>query len=249
MLEIDDQLNKKFHQQRDGVYAQDEEQRLCLIAQSYSVCENSIAVLSNLRTGKSHIFFGKSCQTLGLGKSNTMQTVDSVWEEEIYNRIHPNDWKKRCLQELTFFRMISSSHSKDISSWYLENTIRMLGKDGEYHLWKHRIFYFPGDGQQGISYSLCLYNLTSEDSGAAYLFNTMTGEKKILQTDEHKILSKREKLILQMIQSGKSSKMIAEKLEISKHTVDRHRQNIIAKLRVNNTTEACHKAKGLGLLD
>ena len=42
----------------DGIYAQDEEQRLCLIAQSYSICENSIAVLSNLRTGKSHIFFG-----------------------------------------------------------------------------------------------------------------------------------------------------------------------------------------------
>ena len=48
---------------------------------------------------------------------------------------------------------------------------------------------------------------------------------------------------------GKSSKMIADRLEISKHTVDRHRQNIIAKLRVNNTTEACHKAKRLGLID
>lgn len=249
MIEIDDRLNKKFHQQRDGVYAQDEEHRLCLIAQAYAICENSIAVLSNLRTGKSHIFFGKSCQILGLGKSNTIQTVDSVWEEEIYNRIHPDDWKKRCLHELTFFRMMSSSHSKDISSWYLENIIRMRRKGGKYLLWKHRIFYFPGNGQHGISYSLCLYNLTSEDSGAAYLFNTLTGEKKILQTGEDQILSKREKLILQMIQSGKSSKMIADRLEISKHTVDRHRQNIIAKLRVNNTTEACHKAKELGMID
>ncbi len=233
----------------DGVYAHDEEQRLCLIAQSYSICENSIAVLSNLRTGKSHIFFGKSCQILGLGKSNTMQMVDSVWEEDIYNRIHPDDWKKRCLRELNFFRMMSSSHSKDISSWYLENTMRMCGKDGEYHHWKHRIFYFSGSGQQGISYSICLYNLTSEYSGTAYLINTMTGEKKILLTDEHQFLSNQEKLILQMVQSGKSSKMIADRLEISKHTVDRHRQNIIAKLRVNNTTEACHKAQGLGMID
>lgn len=52
MIEIDERLNQKFHQQMDGVHAQDEEQRLCLIAQSYSICENSIAVLSNLRTGK-----------------------------------------------------------------------------------------------------------------------------------------------------------------------------------------------------
>jgi len=46
MIEIDDRLSEKFHQQMDGIYAQDEEQRLCLIAQSYSICENSIAVLS-----------------------------------------------------------------------------------------------------------------------------------------------------------------------------------------------------------
>lgn len=249
MLEIDDRLNKKFHQQMDGVYVQDEEQRLCLIAQSYSICENSISVLSNLRTGHSYIFFGKSCDALGLGQSNTIQTIDSVWEVEIYNRIHPDDWKKRCLQELFFFRKMSSSHSKEMFSWYLENTIRMRGKDDKYHYWKHRIFYFTGDGQQGISYSLCLYNLTSENCGVAYLTNTMTGERKSIQIDETQILSNREKTILQMIQSGTSSKMIADKLEISKHTVDRHRQNIIAKLRVNNTTEACHKAKRLGIID
>ena len=249
MVEIDDRLSKKFHQQMVGVYAQDEEERLCLVAQSYSICENSIAVLSNLRTDKSHIFFGKSCEILGLGKSNTTQTVDSVWEEDIFNRIHPDDWKKRCLQELTFFRMVSSSHVKEMFSWYLENTMRMCGKNGEYHYWRHRIFYFSGSGQQGISYALCLYNLTPEDSGGAYLINTMTGEKKLLVIDENHILSEREKFILQMIQNGKSSKMIADRLEISKHTVDRHRQNIIAKLRVNNTTEACHQAKRLGLID
>lgn len=249
MVEIDEQLNKKFHQQMDGVYAQDEERKLCMVAQSYSICENSIAVLSNLRTGKSHIFFGKTCNVLGLGQPHTMQTVDSVWEEEIYNRIHPDDWKRRCLQELTFFRRISLSHSKEIFSWYFENTIRMCGKDGEYRYWRHRIFYFLGDGQQGISYSLCLYNLASEGSELAYIINTMTGEKKVLLTDENQILSSRERLILQLIQSGKSSKMIADKLEISKHTVDRHRQNIIAKMRVNNTTEACHKAKRLGIIE
>ena len=145
--------------------------------------------------------------------------------------------------------MVSSSHSKEMFSWYLENTMRMCGKNGEYHYWRHRIFYFSGSGQQGISYALCLYNLTPEDGGGAYLVNTMTGEKKLLVIDENHILSEREKFVLQMIQNGKSSKMIADKLEISKHTVDRHRQNIIAKLRVNNTTEACHQAKRLGLID
>lgn len=87
------------------------------------------------------------------------------------------------------------------------------------------------------------------NSGGTYLINTITGEKQLLVIDEGNILTEREKIVLQMIQSGKSSKMIADRLEISKHTVDRHRQNIIAKLRVNNTTQACHKAKRLGLID
>lgn len=43
----------------DGVYSQDEERRLCLVAQSYSLCENSIAVLSNLRTDKKPYFLRK----------------------------------------------------------------------------------------------------------------------------------------------------------------------------------------------
>lgn len=34
MIEIDERLSQKFHQQMDGVYAQDEEQHLRLIAQS-----------------------------------------------------------------------------------------------------------------------------------------------------------------------------------------------------------------------
>lgn len=249
MVEINNSLNLKYRQQKDGVYERDEEQRLCLIAQSYALCENSIAVLSNLRTDRSHIFFGKTSEVLGFDQEITRQTVDSVWEEEIYDRIHPDDWKKRGLQELTFFRMVSSAHSKDIFSWYLENTLRMRGKDGDYRFWKHRIFYFAGRGRTGISYALCLYNLTSEGGETAYLINTLTGEKKLLVVDGGRLLSSREKMVLQMIQNGKSSKMIGDSLNISKHTVDRHRQNIIAKLQVNNTAEACHKAIRLGLIE
>lgn len=249
MIEINNQLNKKYRQQMDGIYTHDKEQRLCVIAQSYAMCENSIAVLSNLRTNRSHIFFGKTSSMLGLDKTNTCQTINSVWEEDIYALIHPDDWKRRCLQELTFFRMVSSSHMRESFSWYLENYIRMRDKNATFHFWKHRIFYFFEDGHQGISYALCLYNITADGSEGAYLVNTMTGERKLLVIDDGSLLSSREKLVLQMIRDGRSSKVIADKLDISKHTVDRHRQNIIAKLQVSNTTEACHKAQRLGLLD
>lgn len=81
------------------------------------------------------------------------------------------------------------------------------------------------------------------------MVNTLTGERRKLDVESNSLLSEREISVLQLIRNGKSSKLIAELLEISKHTVDRHRQNIIGKLQVSNTTEACHKAKILGLID
>lgn len=42
---------------RDGQLEEDEELQLRFIAKSYAICENSIAVLSNLRTNKSHIYY------------------------------------------------------------------------------------------------------------------------------------------------------------------------------------------------
>ena len=55
MIEINDKLNEKLCQQMDGQLEEDEELQLRLIAKSYALCENAIAVLSNHRTNKSHI--------------------------------------------------------------------------------------------------------------------------------------------------------------------------------------------------
>lgn len=50
-------------------------------------------------------------------------------------------------------------------------------------------------------------------------------------------LTKREKEIIIALTSGQSSNRIAEKLFISRHTVDQHRKNIHKKLEVRNITE------------
>ena len=51
-------------------------------------------------------------------------------------------------------------------------------------------------------------------------------------------MSVREKEVLRCVSGGMISKDIAEKLGLSIHTINRHRQNIMQKLRVRNLHEA-----------
>ena len=61
-------------------------------------------------------------------------------------------------------------------------------------------------------------------------------------------LTKRETEIFHLIQKGLLSKEIANKLQISIHTVNIHRQNLLHKLEVQNSIEAINKGIELGLL-
>jgi DNA-binding CsgD family transcriptional regulator len=82
------------------------------------------------------------------------------------------------------------------------------------------------------------------------LANIKTGE--IVPFDIHKEpgteLTRREKEVLRLIEEGKYSKEISDRLRISIHTVNRHRQNILEKMQVNNAREAIRYARRQGLL-
>ena len=52
------------------------------------------------------------------------------------------------------------------------------------------------------------------------------------------LLTPREREVLALAKEGMFSKEISEKLNISVHTVNRHRQNILEKLQVDNIIEA-----------
>lgn len=66
--------------------------------------------------------------------------------------------------------------------------------------------------------------------------------------DKDMILTHRETEILNKIAQGLLSKEIADRLGLSVHTVNTHRQRILAKLNVNNSIEAVKYASVLGLI-
>ncbi len=66
--------------------------------------------------------------------------------------------------------------------------------------------------------------------------------------NQQSVLTRREKEILQLIAAEYSSQEIADKLFISKRTVDNHRMNMFIKLDVKNAARLVKKGIDLGLI-
>lgn len=65
----------------------------------------------------------------------------------------------------------------------------------------------------------------------------------------HELLTPREQEILRLLAEGLSARKIAEKLCISRRTVDNHRTHIMKKLGLHNTLDLVRYAARIGLID
>lgn len=247
-----DILNKEF-------FAQDfsEEQpyaemlnRYKDIACNYARMENAIAVLSDLRTNASYIYYGGFSQMLGIDKNRKDGKVSSIWEEEVFKLIHPGDLAGKHLQELCFFYFIKRQPKRKRADYYLTSKLRMRTGINSYVPVLHRMFYIPILSNDTLWLALCLYSpLLFDIPVKCVIINSVNGHITELEKQNNaNILSAREKQVLGLIDKGVTSKGIAEMLSISINTVSRHRQEILGKLQVKNSIEACRIAKDLKLI-
>lgn len=214
------------------------------IASLYAYQENAIAVLSDLKSKCSYLYYGGIAETLGLAQKGTVKVIHSIWEEEILSRLHPDDLLGKYILELEFFSLLRNMKAEERNHYYSSSHLRIRCPEGGYVLIRHRMFYLASDPNGSIRLALCLYSFPEEVSpqgnSEKLIINSLTGE--IFCPNKQKtyaLLSEREKEIVGWIAQGKTSKEIAEELSISIHTVNRHRQNILEKLSVKNSIEAC----------
>lgn len=90
---------------------------------------------------------------------------------------------------------------------------------------------------------LCTYSPFPQTSlglngGIVNTYTGITVNKEEYRQSNNNLLSKRQKEILGFLAKGLGSKQIAEYLNISFNTVNRHRQDILSVLRVKNTVAA-----------
>ena len=84
-MDIVDKLNKEFLTQPFCKNEQlpEELNEYKRIAYNYARIENSIAVLSDMHTNISYIYYGGTAETLGIARKGDNQNLESIWEKEV----------------------------------------------------------------------------------------------------------------------------------------------------------------------
>ena len=216
-------------------------------ARAIAGVENVVAVVSDLVNGTSLIYDGGFGDTIGL---KDYIREDSIWETRILSMMSDAEQEEKCIAELRFFHYLRHLPKARRKNYYLIARLRFNLADGGFIDILHRMYYVFDDKMENVVGAICLYGpLTFDFKGKSHAVNSLSGVAEPLTSSTNSaVLSKRERQILTLIDSGLKSAEIAEYLNISKHTVSRHRQEILARLQVKNSIEACRLARSMELI-
>ncbi|ASW73887.1 LuxR family transcriptional regulator [Chryseobacterium piperi] len=237
-------LNKDSNKNNTCLLNVDEYKNRAMI---YSRTENAISVLSDMQANKSYVYKSKIAIELGLEMKEDPSVIDSIWEEEILKKIHPDDKLKKYIHELRFFKLLDRMGEEERADYCVVSRIRVKDKNDLYKLVQHRMFYIYSPYNKKLRFALCLYSFSLDQSALLpsdfLIVNTIKGETLIEDKLNYKnILSQRELEVLKCVGEGYTSKEIADLLFISINTVSRHRQNILEKLKVKNSVKAFNES-------
>lgn len=209
--------------------------------------EKVLVVISDMTAGNSHIIAGGFARNLDLGD---YRQENSIWEKRIFSLMPRQALEEKYIAELRFFHYLRHLPKSKKSDYCLVSKLRFRFIDGKTHDVLHRIYYIFDEDKENVQFAICIYGpLPFDFSGKSHVVNSITGiTEELTASDDDKILSPRERQVLSLIDTGMKSVEIARQLNISIHTVSRHRQEIISKLQVKNTHEACRLAKALKII-
>ncbi len=238
--QLDSLLRNQVHE-APGQYTE-----LYAYARCMAEIENAVVVVSDLKAETSKIYCGRFADRLGIGGYNE---ENSIWENKILSLMSDKERENKILSELRFFHFIRN-HPKTRRNYYLLSNLRFNNENTGYIDVLHRMYYVYDPGSEAVRYAVCVYGPSTGDIRAkSIVVDSLTGQwEELKSSDDLNILSSRERQILRLIATGMKSNDIAEHLNISKHTVSRHRQEILAKLQVKNSIDACRRATALELI-
>lgn len=168
-------------------------------------------------------------------------------------RIHPMDLieiQRNAIAIMKFYYQLPKEQRPDYKFVY---EYRVLGSAEEYVRIIEQYQALEQDKKGNTWLAIGVMDISPDQTDfqgvKVQLLNYKTGKIESLYTEDKNLptLSKREKEILLLIKDGFLSKEISDKLFISLHTVNTHRQRILEKLNANNSLEALTYASKFGL--
>lgn len=230
-------------------------ERCKTLAGCYVGIGGGCTVVTDASCDHCYLYVGSLGALLGITDSfPVFQEVDSSDEDVIYNRMHPEDLADKRMLEYEFFKYVNAMSGEDKLQYQATCRIRIKNAKGDYTIVDNSTQIICPSPHGKIWLILCCYTLSSDTKWygdiSASIKNNHIGEVREFSFNERRkhILTDREKEILLLIKDGKLSKQIADILEISIHTVNRHRQNILEKLSVGNSIEAIMAAESMKLI-
>lgn len=216
-------------------------------ARAMAAVEGAVVVVSDLLHNTSRIFCGQFGRRLGL---ENYSSETSIWEKEILSRMSSEECDRKYLAELRFFHYLSHLPRRQRSARYLITNLSMADANGLPVDVTHRMYYIYASDGITIRYALCVYvAAVFRFAAQSIVVDSNTGNiEELTSCSDSRILGVRQTQVLSLIERGHTSAEIAELLSISRHTVSRHRQEILAKLQVKNSIEACRRAKAMGII-
>jgi DNA-binding CsgD family transcriptional regulator len=212
---------------------------------------NSVITVFDLYQ-KRHVFHSFNIGEI-LGYSR--QEVQSVGEYFMDSKIHPEDFTMLMKNGISLLKFCQNLPNEEKVNYKLISEYRVLDAADNYVrvIEQQQTLEITSNGSIWLALSILDISPNQKNRDehlVCELLNFKTGKTIPFANDEKTTLAltQREIEILQFVKNGYLSKEISNKLSISIHTVNTHRQRVLEKLGVNNSMEAVSLASKLGLL-
>ena len=167
--------------------------------------------------------------------------IEPPQELNIENLVHPDDLEVVRRIDKKVWEFLDTLPEEEKLTYKYIYEMRVLDR-GKYvrMIYQTRLLAFKDDNFLAMG----MIDLAPEQSANTpvrfQIKNCLTDEVVpfTIESATDTLLTPREREILSLAKEGMFSKEISEKLNISIHTVNRHRQNILEKLQVDNMIEA-----------
>ena len=167
--------------------------------------------------------------------------IEASQEIDIEKLVHPDDWEVVRRIDKKVWEFLNTLPEEEKLAYKYIYELRVLER-GKYirMIYQMRILAFKEDNFLAMGIIDIAPEQSANTSVRFQIKNCLTDEivPFAIESAADTLLTSREREVLALAKEGMFSKEISEKLNISIHTVNRHRQNILEKLQVDNMIEA-----------